>query len=237
MWRGVNEVVVTLMMNYVAMMLTSYWVNYPFKRPGSSWPETVAIQESARMSYLFPLTRFNNTFFMSMMFMLVVLFVVRRTQAGYESRMVGLNPKASTIAGIEPGKTMLKAMLVSGGALGGLAGGMEVTGGTMYRFMDSFSPGFGMTGILIALVAQNDPIRVAIVAFIFAFMKNGGASGIELATDVPAEICDILQTLIVLSLQLSAVCDQCSMKGFKGRRRRGGAAMNMLSIGTVLGRL
>jgi len=106
------------------------------------------------------------------MFMLVVLFVVRRTQAGYESRMVGLNPKASTIAGIEPGKTMLKAMLVSG-ALGGLAGGMEVTG-TMYRFMDSFSPGFGMTGILIALVAQNDPIRVAIVAFIFAFMKNGG---------------------------------------------------------------
>ncbi len=70
----------------------------------------------------------------------------------------------------------------------------------MYRFMDSFSPGFGMTGILIALVAQNDPIRVAIVAFIFAFMKNGGASGIELATDVPAEICDILQTLIVLFL-------------------------------------
>lgn len=196
-WRGVNEVVVTLMMNYVAIMLTSYWVNYPFKRPGSSWPETVAIQESARMTYLFPLTRFNNTFFMSMMFMLLVLFVVRRTQAGYESKMVGLNPKASTIAGIEPGKTMLKAMLVSG-ALGGLAGGMEVTG-TMYRFMDSFSPGFGMTGILIALVAQNDPIRVAIVAFIFAFMKNG-ASGIELATDVPAEICDILQTLIVLFL-------------------------------------
>lgn len=195
--RGTNEIVVTLMMNYLAVMLTSYFVNYPFKAPGTSWPETLPVHTSAQLAYLYPLTHFSASFFVALGVMLVVLFIFRRTRLGYQWRMVGLNERASALGGIHVRSTMLLAMLVSG-ALGGLAGGLEVVG-MRYRFMDGFSPGYGMSGILIALIARNDPVQVAVVALIFAFLKSG-ATGMELATNVPAELSEILQTLIVLFL-------------------------------------
>lgn len=195
--RGTNEIVVSLMMNYIAVLLTSYLVNYPFRAPGASWPETRTISLSAQLPYLYPLTRFNASFFVAVGITLIVVFVLRKTRLGYEWKMVGLNERASTIGGINPRVTMLLAVLVSG-ALGGLAGGLEVVG-VRHRFMDAFSPGYGMTGILIALVAQNDPLRVVLVACVFALLKSG-ATGMELSTNVPAELSEILQTLIVFFL-------------------------------------
>lgn len=195
--RGTNEVVVTLMMNYIAVLLCSYFVNYPFRNAAATWPETAMIEASARLPYLHPLSRFNGSFFVALACVVMIVFINRRTRTGYEWRMVGLNERACTVAGIVPGKVMLQAMIVSG-AIAGLAGGAEVIG-VRHRFMDAFSPGYGMTGVLIALVARNNPVSVALVAFIFSLVKTG-AGGMELVADVPAELSEILLTLIVFML-------------------------------------
>lgn len=209
--RGTDEVVVTLMMNYIAILLCSYFVNYPFRNRAVTWPETEMIQASAQLAYLHPLSRFNGTFFIALVCVAVIAFINRKTTVGYEWQMVGLNPRASAVAGIMPKHSMLTAMLVSG-ALAGLGGGMEVVG-VRHRFMDAFSPGYGMTGILIALVAKNNPIGVALVAFVFALAKTG-AAGMEMATNVPAELSEILLTLIVFVL-----CAQRSLRAAIGNTR------------------
>jgi ABC-type uncharacterized transport system permease subunit len=123
--RGTDEVVVTLMMNYIAILLCSYFVNYPFRNRAVTWPETEMIQASAQLAYLHPLSRFNGTFFIALVCVAVIAFINRKTTVGYEWQMVGLNPRASAVAGIMPEHSMLTAMLVSG-ALAGLGGGMEV---------------------------------------------------------------------------------------------------------------
>lgn len=217
-WRGTNEIVVTLMLNYVAIQLTSYLVNYPFRAAGSAWPATATTQASAQLPYLYPLSRFNGTFFIALAFLALVLVVISYTKVGYEWKMVGLNSRAAVLGGIEGPRAMLLAMLLSG-ALAGLAGGLEVIG-VRHCFMDAFSPGFGMTGLLIALVAQNDPRRVALVAFLFAFLKSS-AAGMELSTNVPAELSEILQTVLVLFLAAAAGLAPLMKNAFAGRNSRG----------------
>jgi simple sugar transport system permease protein len=109
--------------------------------------------------------------------------------------MVGLNARFSRAVGIEPGSVVFSAMIASG-ALGGLAGGVHALG-LVHRFVAGFSPGYGFTGIAIALLARNSAAGVALVAILFGALSSAGAN-IQLFSDVPIEIVQILQGAVMI---------------------------------------
>ena len=109
--------------------------------------------------------------------------------------MTGKNELFAAQGGIKTGFIRLVSMIIGGG-LAGLAGGLLVVG-VNYRFMEGFSPGYGFTGLLIALIANNRSILIIIISFIFAALQTGSVS-LELFTDVPAEVSGVLQAILVL---------------------------------------
>jgi general nucleoside transport system permease protein len=108
---------------------------------------------------------------------------------------VGLNPRFGRAVGIEPAPIFLATMIVSG-AIGGLAGGIHALG-LVHRFVSGFSPGYGFTGIAIALLARNSAIGVIIAAILFGALSSAGAN-IQLFSDVPIEIVEILQGAVMI---------------------------------------
>ncbi len=206
-----NEVVTTIMANHVATLFTAYLVNYPFKVPGSARGATVYIEKTAELLRPIPFSRFSMGFFIAVGLVVLVYYLMTRTTLGYEWKMVGLNPEFSRYGGISPERAMLTAMLVSG-ALAAAAGAVEVMG-VHQRFIDNISPGYGFDGILIALIAGNNPIGVFLVAVLFGALRTG-AIGMEQATTIPSELSSVIQSLIIL-----AVAAQVGFNVLLGRMR------------------
>lgn len=207
-----NEIVVTIMANYVAILFTGYLVNYPFKAPGSVRSATVFIAKSAELPRLVSLSRFSLGFFIAVGMLALIHYMMTKTTLGYELKMVGLNPEFAQYGGIQTGGAMLTAMLISG-ALGGIAGAVEVMG-VHHRFIDNLSLGYGYEGLLIALIAGGNPIRVFLVAIIFGALRTG-AIGMEQVTSIPSELSSVIQSLIIL-----CVAAQAAFRAFPARLRK-----------------
>jgi ABC-type uncharacterized transport system permease subunit len=111
------------------------------------------------------------------------------------SRLVGLNARFSRAVGIDPVATFLGAMIASG-AIGGIAGGIH-TLGLVHRFVAGFSPGYGFTGVAIALLARNSALGVTLAAILFGALSSAGAN-IQLFSNVPIEIVEILQGAVMI---------------------------------------
>jgi ABC-type uncharacterized transport system permease subunit len=206
-----NEVVTTIMANYVATLFTAYLVNYPFKVPGSARGATVYIEKTAELFRPIRFSRFSLGFFIAIGLVVLVYYLMTRTTLGYEWKMVGLNQEFSRYGGISPERAMLTAMLVSG-ALAAVGGAIEVMG-VHQRFIDNISPGYGFDGILIALIAGNNPVGVLLVAIIFGALRTGSI-GMEQATTIPSELSSVIQSLIIL-----AVAAQVGFKVLLARMR------------------
>lgn len=190
-----DEVVTTLMGNYIAAQLIAYLINKPFRDPRSPLAQTPYIKSSFVIPYLFEGSQFSATFFV-VIGMALVLFIFRKKFiTGYEFDITGSNPVFAGLSGIRVKKTKLLSMLI-GGALAGLAGGLLVLGMTQ-RVMQSFSPGYGFTGLLICLLAFNDPLLIVGIAFLFSALQTGSVN-LQLFTSVPAEISGVLQAVMVL---------------------------------------
>ncbi len=208
----VDEVVTTIMLNYVAIEFTSYMVQSgPFFVAGmaNAMSETIATQ--AQLPRLVKGSPLNNTFFLALAGVLFMLALMQRTRLGYETRMTGDNPLFARWSGIPVGGTILKVMFLSG-LFGGLAGAGQVLG-VHYNFTARFSRGFGFDGLTIALLARNSPLGVLIGALLFGVLRSGGTT-IELFTDVPIDLVDIVQALIILFVAIDLNLD------FLSRRRR-----------------
>ena len=192
---GVDEVVTTLMLNFVAIGVTSWLVNGPLLARGSANSATPPIAASAELPRLLPPTSLNAGFLISLALVIAYGFWGRLTVGGFRSRLVGLNARFSRAVGLAPDRVVFGAMLASG-ALGGLAGGVHALG-LVHRFVAGFSPGYGFTGIAIALLARNSALGVALAAVLFGALTSAGAN-IQLFSDVPIEIVEILQGAVMI---------------------------------------
>ncbi|MEX3107015.1 MULTISPECIES: ABC transporter permease [unclassified Streptomyces] len=195
---GVPLLVSSLLLSYPAVSLASYLVRYPLKEPGSSLPQTRAFPDGVSLPVFGDST-------VTVGLVLVVLaaaaywFTDRRTAFGYEIRMTGLNSRFSAYAGVERAGLTLKLMSVSG-ALAGLVGGIGVLS-FPYRFVDGSltAPGYTWTGLTAALLATAAPVGTVIAAFFFAVLQVGGLA-MERTTEVPRELTQVLQAIVIVFL-------------------------------------
>jgi simple sugar transport system permease protein len=192
---GVDEVVTTLLLNSVVLFVVSYLLNGPWRDPVSGWPQSPAIAETAMMPRLVARTRLHMGFLVGVVALLAVWFVLARTAFGLRMRATGLGPGAARFAGLNVGGTMLTAALVSGG-LAGLAGVSEVAG-IHFHLIDAISPGYGYTGIIIAMLGGLHPLGVGLAALFIGLIQTG-AQTVSRALGVPVYLGDVVQSTLLL---------------------------------------
>lgn len=191
---GVSEVIITIMLNYIATYLTDYLTTYHFKAEGMV-VKTERVAESAMLPTLYPHSRLTVGFLIAILAAVILVWVLRRTVFGYELQAVGLNSFAAESGGVKKGRQFLLTMLISGG-LAGLAGACEVLGVHGY-FMKGFSPGYGFDGLAIAVLGQNNPLGVTLSAILYGALRSG-ATMMDRMTKIPQDFVGIMQALIII---------------------------------------
>ncbi len=191
-----NEVVSTILSNYVAILLTSYFTIFLFKRPGG-WSETPPILATAYLPELFAFSRLNWGLLIGLVLALFVAWYFRNTPGGYSISMTGSAPKFAEYGGVDVKKRGFWVLIASG-AVGGLAGGVE-TLGVHHRFMEGFAPGFGFDGLIAALLANGSPVGTIATALFFGALRSGSLL-LETDTNASREIITVIQALIILSV-------------------------------------
>lgn len=198
---GVDEVVTTLLFNFIMLLFVSMLLEGPLKDPmGMGWPKSEPIPRDARLPRLVEGLRLHWGFGLAILSAIAVWVMQARTTLGYEIRAVGLNAQAAAFAGIPVGRVMVKTALISGG-LAALAGFSEVAGLRGNLTLD-LSPGFGYTGIIVAMLALLHPLGVVGTALFVAGIFVG-ADSMSRAADVPAYIADILVAVALLCMVLA----------------------------------
>jgi len=187
----------SLLLNFIAVGFVSYMVNFPLLEPGGARSQSPMIDEASRLPRLFSGTQLSAGVFLIAAIVIIVTFTFRRTSSGYELRMFGSNPEFAEISGINAVRLVLVTMFFSGG-IAGITGAILVLG-VHYRLIDGalVGPGYAWTGLMAAILANNNPIGVVIAALFFAAIQTG-AAGMERATSVPAELSFVMQAIIIL---------------------------------------
>jgi len=194
---GAHEVIITIMMNYTAILFTSYLASGPLKEPGQwQWvSKTADISPSAILFRFSPKSLLSGAIFVALICAIIMHLILTRTKLGYEIRATGLNPKAAEYAGISVSKNIILAMLISG-MFAGIGGGGEVLG-THHYFITGFSVGLGFDGIAVAVLGRNTAFGTVLAALLFGALKSG-AIEMQLHTGVPNEIIFVIQSIIIL---------------------------------------
>jgi ABC-type uncharacterized transport system permease subunit len=169
----VNEIISSLMLNYVALLLTDYLIFGPWKDPeGRNFPVTATFSDESRLPTLVEGTRIHFGLVFAIVAAGLVWLLVGRTKWGFELKVMGDNLKAARYAGINISRNIIIAFLLSG-ALAGLAGMSEVTG-VAGRLQQNISPGYGYTAIIIAWLARLNPWAIIMVAILFGGLVSSG---------------------------------------------------------------
>jgi simple sugar transport system permease protein len=191
---GGNEVLISLMSNYVAIFILQYLVSGPLRAPGSL-PETRMFPRSSWLPFILPGTRAHAGILLAIMAAILVWLLMRKMTLGYEFVVTGFNPFAARYGGIDVARKLELAAFLGGG-LGGLAGMVEVLG-SQHRLMDGISGGMGFVGIIVALLARLNPGAVVPVAVLYGGMSVG-ADAMQRRANIPSSITFILESLAVL---------------------------------------
>lgn len=195
---GVDEVVTTLIGNFIVLLFVSMLIEGPLKDPMAfGWPQSVAVDNELLLTKLLARTRLHIGLVIALAAALLIWFVQNRTVFGMETKAAGLNQKAATFAGIALGRTLLGVACISG-ALAGLAGAIEVTGLKGYVTLD-LSPGYGYSGIVVAMLAGLNPLGVVITA-LFVAIVFVGADSMSRAMGVPSFIADVIVSISLLTM-------------------------------------
>lgn len=202
----VDEVVTTLLLNFVVVLLVGYLIEGPWKDPMSlGWPQAAPIVDEGLLPPLLAKGRLHFGLIIALSMAALSWFVIRFTVLGYEIRAVGLNAEAAEFSGINVSRTVIITALISGG-FAGMAGVSETAGLKGYLTLD-LSPGFGYTGIAVAMLAQLNPIGV-IPAAIFLSAVYVGADAMSRAVNIPTYIADVLVAVSVLAVLVSVMLSQ-----------------------------
>jgi ABC-type uncharacterized transport system permease subunit len=198
---GGNEVLISLMMNYVAILIVQYLVSGPMRAPGGV-PETALLPRATWLPFILPGTRAHAGILLAIFATVVVWVMLRKTALGYELIVSGLSPSAARYGGINVDRRLVFAAFCAGG-LGAWAGTVEVLG-EQHRLMDGISGGVGFTGIIVALLARLNPLAVMPAAVLYGGMTVG-ANAMQRRAGIPSSITFILQSLIVLMVLASEI--------------------------------
>jgi general nucleoside transport system permease protein len=205
---GGNEVLISLMTNYIAILLVQYLVAGPMRAPGGI-PETAQLPRSTWLRLILPGTRAHSGVLLALLAAGVVWVVLRHTALGYELIVSGLSPSAARFAGIPVGRRLVLAAFCAGG-LGAWAGTVELLG-EQHRLMDGISGGVGFTGIIVALLARLNPLAVVPAALLYGGMTVG-ANAMQRRAGIPSSITFILQSLLVLMVLASGMLRRYRVK-------------------------
>ncbi|PZQ46832.1 MAG: ABC transporter permease [Rhodovulum sulfidophilum] len=194
---GVDEVVTTLLLNFIMLLFVSMLLEGALKDPMAlGWPQSRALVPEARLPRTLFGLRLHWGFAIALLAAVLVAVIERRTTLGFAMRAVGLNQEAARFAGIRVNAVLIRTAILSGG-LAGLAGWSEVAGLKGSLTLD-LSPGFGYTGIIVAMLAGLNPLGV-VPAAIFVAGIFVGADSMSRAAGVPSYIADILLATALLA--------------------------------------
>jgi ABC-type uncharacterized transport system permease subunit len=198
---GVDEVVTTLLLNFIMLLFVGYLLEGPMKDPmGMGWPKSAALIPEARLPRIVEGLRLHWGFALALISAVLVWVIQTRTTLGYEIRAVGQNPEAARFAGMPVNTVLVKTALLSGG-LAALAGWSEVAGLKGHLSSD-LSPGFGYTGIIVAMLALLHPLGVILTA-IFVAGIFVGSDAMSRTAGVPTYIADMLMATALLFMVLA----------------------------------
>ncbi len=194
---GANEVIVTIMMNYIAGLLLFYVLTTPlFQAPGATNPISPEIVESAKYwRFMGDNFRINASFFVMLAMVATVWWLLNRSSVGFQFRALGHNPNAAKVAGINIGFNYILVMAISG-ALAGLAGTSQVLGAEKF-LTPSVAASFGFDAITVALLGRSKPLGVLAAGILFGALR-AGAVIMQANQKVPIDIVLIVQSLVVL---------------------------------------
>ncbi len=192
---GISEIIVTIMLNYIAINLIGLAVRTFLMDPAGSVPQSAKIDESALLMQILPPTRLHVGFILALLAVVIVWYLLEKTTLGYEIKVVGFNKRAAACNGISVMKNIVISAFLSGG-LAGLAGVVEVLA-IQKKLLEGISSNCGYTAVLIALMAGNHPVGVVVASIAMAAMQVG-ANTMQRQLGVPSAIVDILVGLVVL---------------------------------------
>ena len=203
---GVDEVVTTLLMNFIVLLGVSALLDGAMKDPTAmGWPQSVALQDALQLDKLVERSRVHTGLLVALGLAVALWVLLQRTTTGFEIRAVGANPGAAGFAGMPVGWVTVKVALLSG-ALAGLAGAIEVAGRTGYVTLD-MSPGYGYSGIVIAMLAMLNPLGV-VAAAVFVAGVLVGADSMSRAVNVPTYIADVIVAVSLISMLVATMLTQ-----------------------------
>ena len=207
---GVDEVVTTLLLNFIVLLLVSMMLDGPMKDPTAmGWPQSVALMGELELSKLIEQTRVHTGLLWACTLAVALWALMKYTVLGFDIRAVGANARAAAFAGVPVTRTVVLVALLSGG-LAGLAGAIEVAGRTSYLTLD-MSPGYGYSGIVIAMLAALHPLGV-IAASVFVAGMLVGADSMSRAVGVPTYIADVIVAASLLSVLVATLLTQYKVK-------------------------
>lgn len=221
----VNEVVTTIMMNYVALEVVSYTVRNIIQSPHFD-TESAKVLPSATlrlewMKTMFDGSNINIGLFIALIAAVVYAFVLNRTTFGYELKAVGFNKDASEYAGIKVNQRILHSLMISG-ALAGLAGVTYYLGNTDHIAIGKL-PTYGFDGIVIALLGLNSAIGIILASLLLAFFKVGaGAVKANLENNVPNQLVPMIISVIIY-FSATSLLFKNMIKKFASSKKKGGA--------------
>jgi ABC-type uncharacterized transport system permease subunit len=203
---GVDEVVTTLLLNFIVLLAVSALLDGPMKDPTAmGWPQSVALQGELELGKLVEGTRVHTGLLGAGALALLLWAVFKYTVFGFDVRALGANPRAAAFAGVPPLRTVICVALVSG-ALAGLAGAIEVAGRTSYVTLD-MSPGYGYSGIVIAMLAGLHPLAL-LGAAVFVAGVLVGADSMSRVVGVPTYIADVIVAASLISVLVATLLAQ-----------------------------
>lgn len=191
--RGQNEMIISIMLNYVATLLMG--VVYTNWLRDASVPQTESVPEETMLPRVISGMKFSWAFVIAIVVGIVIYYFLFKTSGGFKLRAVGLNMTASRFNGFPVKKYILASFIISG-AIAGLGGSAELLG-TQYRLINGFGSGYGFDGVAMALIGQLHPLAAIVVAIFFAALRTGSTT-MQAATGVPTSVSDIIQALVIV---------------------------------------
>lgn len=203
---GVDEVVTTLLLNFIVLLGVGALLDGPMKDPTAmGWPQSVALQSELELSKLVAQTRVHTGLLGAAALAVAVWVLFKYTVLGFDIRATGANPRAAAFAGVPVTRTLVLVAMLSG-ALAGLAGAIEVAGRTGYVTLD-MSPGYGYSGIVIAMLAGLHPLGV-LAASVFVAGMLVGADSMSRAVGVPTYIADVIVAASLIAVLVATLLTQ-----------------------------
>lgn len=209
---NIHEVIAAIMMNYIALYFTSYFVNNVIKEEGSMTAQTYPIAEEYMFTKLIPKTQLTTALFLGIALAIGIYFFFKKTRLGFHIRSVGENGMAAKAAGI-PMVSLTIITLAASGAIAGLTGVAEVLGKNG-RFIDNFSPGFGFTGIAVAVLGNNNPCIILLSSLLFGVLEAGSMK-MSYSAGVSSSMVKVIQGLVILFVATPGI-----IKAIANLRRR-----------------